>query len=1505
MNKLLPQFVIKVSFSAIFLSLGIFLSLALFSFSTNDIGWTHVTSTNLVVTNLMGNSGAWFADVLYATLGYAAWLVPLIFFYEMLNVLFIKNTADAKFRYAGVFFCWLSVATLLTLLGFVFFNTNETKNPINLAGGIVGFEIAQGLVAFIGIGASVLFTLVMSILTFTFSYGVSWKKLLYAINDIFKARVLVPDDTAIKHATDSPTNPASSTTDLTMQVPDQSDTPSVIERLKPTNLKALLLKKKTANQLDTNNQDSDTQNFDAQNLEERNIDPRDIENGNDTNNDTANSTDNTNTSTETVSEDYLANLLENDLHKTERLDTKDDFDFTKPLDDFDGDNHNVLDDDSNSDSGINDLAESLTNHIEAPDIETPDIETHDIETLDSLNPLNTESLSESQANESMPEHMEFDFFELNEPNESANPKNDLHEILSLAPVDAKKTAPLESFIQDAQPIKSRIKCASEIKQPILHQYSEPENAQSQITESAQAQYPLNNPTQNNNQNFNQNKEHTRPLTEVKTNYSNQEQSLTQYDTNDSHRNSDIINTDIADSSSNIQQKPNNHQKDAQIQPEITQAMDIFNIDDTEDIDNNIDNTEYEVIDHSFGSILDSQIGDDLSMPNTQSTDNVLDSPTDFNSKSANQPLNEEADEHLTEESQLAMLESATKELEALSNQTLESHDKSAYAVNQASNKKPSQQNELLSQITAVESLIEQPIKPTANLPKKQRFDEPADVSFNQANDLNHIAQPIDAVPQNNNQNNQSNQSNLDNNQDNPSAKQSHQTDIKPTKKPIVQQKPDIPLANDVSTQKNISLNNSPEDNAFIAIQEDSFDIPAEALPFQHMNLTEGTSVQSAKTDIKHTIPTDKRTNSVAERTEPEFAEPEQASHKPAIEVETTLAENAFSEKTPTDIATIDKSMPAETKSVENMPAEQKLPDTEIKAEKPDAQTAIKEIDLNSVIETEEDNKEDPSEGDNSKNYDLEADVIETNLDNLPDSAIQPNQNSPANEPHKSRAFSVLEHRKTLSPLPSIELLEKPDPNRKPSYSPEELTRLAELLEIKLADYGIKATVITAQMGPVVTRFEVDLAAGVKVSKVNGISRDLARSLSMASVRVVEIIPGKPYIGIEVPNTKREMVRLHELLITDAYQNPKAGLSMAIGKDIGGNPVITDLAKAPHMLVAGTTGSGKSVAVNAMLLSLLLKYKPEELRLILIDPKQLELANYNDIPHLLTEVVTDMKDAASALNWCVSEMERRYRLMAYLKVRKLADYNLKLLESEKSGDNYLDPLWRPNDDVSTDKPPKLKPLPAVVVVADEFADMIMQVGKQAEELITRLAQKSRAAGIHLILATQRPSVDVITGLIKANIPTRVALRVNSKVDSRTILDTGGAEDMLGNGDMLFLGPGKIEAERAHGAYISDDEVNTICDAWRERGSPDYVEDMFDTFDIDNESSASSAPAKKGGEDDALYDDAVAFILETKKVSASSIQRNFSIGYNRAARIIDAMESAGIISSMGKNGKREIL
>ncbi|WP_182404988.1 DNA translocase FtsK [Psychrobacter sp. GP33] len=532
-----------------------------------------------------------------------------------------------------------------------------------------------------------------------------------------------------------------------------------------------------------------------------------------------------------------------------------------------------------------------------------------------------------------------------------------------------------------------------------------------------------------------------------------------------------------------------------------------------------------------------------------------------------------------------------------------------------------------------------------------------------------------------------------------------------------------------------------------------------------------------------------------------------------------------------------------------------------------------------------------------------TDMMPDETDDELDAPVMPEIHDDTAFSQRSRSMQTAAYRAQLTPIPALSILDKPDPNHQPSYTTVELEQLSELLEIKLQEFNVKANVVNAIPGPVVTRFEVELAPGVKASKVTGISRDLARSLSMASLRVVEVIPGKPYIGIEVPNKQREMVRLIELLDTEKFKDTKSQISIAMGKDIGGKPIISDLARAPHMLVAGTTGSGKSVLVNSMLLSMLLKYTPEQLRLILIDPKQLELANYNDIPHLLTPVVTDMTEAASSLSWCVAEMERRYFLMSVLKVRKLSDFNRKVRAAEKSGNPILDPLWKPNDSVSISQAPKMKTLPMIVIVADEFADMIMQVGKQAEELITRLAQKSRAAGIHLILATQRPSVDVITGLIKANIPVRAALRVNSKVDSRTILDSGGAEDMLGNGDMLFLGPGQIEPDRVHGAYVSDEEVNSVCDAWRERGAPDYIDNMAGNFELSSIGSGSTG--SPSGEDDDLYNEAVGFIMETRKVSASSIQRKFSIGYNRAARIVDSMEEAGIVSPMGKSGKRELL
>lgn len=502
--------------------------------------------------------------------------------------------------------------------------------------------------------------------------------------------------------------------------------------------------------------------------------------------------------------------------------------------------------------------------------------------------------------------------------------------------------------------------------------------------------------------------------------------------------------------------------------------------------------------------------------------------------------------------------------------------------------------------------------------------------------------------------------------------------------------------------------------------------------------------------------------------------------------------------------------------------------------------------------------------------------------------------------NRSYAQQVAEHRKSLSPLPSIALLD-PSMPQVAILSKEELAQLAERLELKLLDFNIQGKVVDAIQGPVVTSFHVDLAPGVKASKVSGVAQDLARSLAMDSLRVVEWVKDKPYISLEIPNKHRQMVSLIELVQTDDYQDPSAGLSLVMGKDIMGRAVITDLVRAPHMLVAGTTGSGKSVLVNSMLLSMLLKYTPEDLRLILIDPKFLELTNYDDIPHLLTPVVTNMNEAVGVLGWCVEEMERRYQLMKLFKVRKLEEFNQKIDEANARGENLYDPLWNKLNSASTDAPPVLKRLPLIAVVADEFADMIMQLGKAAEEPITRLTQKSRAAGIHLILATQRPSVDVITGLIKANIPTRVGLRVGTRVDSRTILDQGGAEDMLGHGDMLFLAPNSNDPIRVHGAYIKNDEVNRVCDAWRARGYPQYV-DMSEN--IEATAGGGEAPAG-GGESDALYDEVVAWVLESKITSVSGIQRRFSIGFNRAGRIMDAMEAAGVLSAPGKSGKRDIL
>ncbi|HBP14659.1 MAG TPA: cell division protein FtsK, partial [Gammaproteobacteria bacterium] len=447
---------------------------------------------------------------------------------------------------------------------------------------------------------------------------------------------------------------------------------------------------------------------------------------------------------------------------------------------------------------------------------------------------------------------------------------------------------------------------------------------------------------------------------------------------------------------------------------------------------------------------------------------------------------------------------------------------------------------------------------------------------------------------------------------------------------------------------------------------------------------------------------------------------------------------------------------------------------------------------------------------------------------------------------------------------------------------------------------VEAEVVSVLPGPVITRFEVQPAAGVKVSKISALAKDLARSLAVISVRIVEVIPGKSVVGIEIPNEIREVVRLKDVLGSKTYQDSSSVLTLALGKDISGDAVLADLGKMPHLLVAGTTGSGKSVGINAMLLSMLYKASPEEVRLILVDPKMLELAVYEGIPHLLTPVVTDMKEASQSLNWCIREMDRRYQLMAALGVRNLAGFNRRILEAQKLNRPILDPFW-PED--ALEPASALEKLPLIVVVIDEFADMIMLVGKKVEQLIARIAQKARAAGIHLILATQRPSVDVITGLIKANIPTRISFQVSSKVDSRTILDQGGAEQLLGHGDMLFLPPGAGVPVRVHGAFVSDDEVHSVVSDWKERGDPDYLEDVLaaSTGSVAGEISLTGETET----DEPLYDEAVAFVLESRRASISSVQRKLRIGYNRAARLIEAMEDAGVVSAMNSNGSREVL
>ena len=506
----------------------------------------------------------------------------------------------------------------------------------------------------------------------------------------------------------------------------------------------------------------------------------------------------------------------------------------------------------------------------------------------------------------------------------------------------------------------------------------------------------------------------------------------------------------------------------------------------------------------------------------------------------------------------------------------------------------------------------------------------------------------------------------------------------------------------------------------------------------------------------------------------------------------------------------------------------------------------------------------------------------------------------AAEPKPTSVQGRLFDLKTPAEMPDLGLLDDRVGSVTGGYSETELEMMSRRLEKKLMDFKVEAQVVSVLPGPVVTCFELQPAPGVKVSKITSLAKDLARSLAVVSVRIVEVIPGKSVVGIEIPNEERETVRLKELLGSDEYQKTASPLTLALGKDIAGAPAMADIGKMPHLLVAGTTGSGKSVGVNAMLLSMLYKATPADLRLILVDPKMLELSVYDGIPHLLTPVVTDMRDAAQALNWCVAEMERRYQLMAALGVRNVGGYNRRIEEGEALGKPLADPLWRQDESA-----PPLPHLPYIVVVIDEFADMMMVVGKKVEQLIARIAQKARAAGIHLILATQRPSVDVITGLIKANIPARISFQVSSRVDSRTILDQGGGEQLLGHGDMLYLPPGTGTPMRVHGAFVSDEEVHKVAADWKERGVPDYLADVVEgEVDLDVPGTVDLAPSESSS-DEPLYDEAVAFVLESRRASISAVQRKLRIGYNRAARLIEAMEEAGVVTPMNSNGTREVL
>ncbi len=509
---------------------------------------------------------------------------------------------------------------------------------------------------------------------------------------------------------------------------------------------------------------------------------------------------------------------------------------------------------------------------------------------------------------------------------------------------------------------------------------------------------------------------------------------------------------------------------------------------------------------------------------------------------------------------------------------------------------------------------------------------------------------------------------------------------------------------------------------------------------------------------------------------------------------------------------------------------------------------------------------------------------------------------PSIREQKEKQTSLFDNLPVEGELPPVRLLDEPKAH-KYTISDESLEALSRLLELKLADFKVDAQVVAVHPGPVITRFEIDLAPGVKVARIVTLAKDLARSMSTSSVRVVEVIPGKPYIGIELPNEHREMVRLKEIISSRVFDSSKSNLTMALGKDISGAPTVIDLIKMPHLLVAGTTGSGKSVGLNAMIVSILYKSSPEQVRMIMIDPKMLELSVYEGIPHLLTPVVTDMKEAANSLRWAVAEMERRYQLMSALGVRNLAGYNKKIEDAIKEGAPIKDPLWK-SEQSMLEEAPELDTLPKIVIVIDELADMMMIVGKKVEELIARIAQKARAAGIHLLLATQRPSVDVITGLIKANIPSRIAFQVSSKIDSRTILDQMGAEQLLGQGDMLYLPGGTNIPIRVHGAFVDDDEVHRVVADWKKRGEPVY-EDAITSGGGDMDIPGMPNENEGGGEQDELYDQAVRIVTESRKASISGVQRRLKIGYNRAARMIEEMESAGIVTPMQSNGSREVI